>query len=275
MPIFEGTRSFLPFGLNTRTCLAAGLAILFNLAPVYAQDLRIRIAVGEWPPYFSETAEGYGTYAKVVTRAFELEGLQVEYGFFPWNRALLETKDGRWPVSAGWGITEDRKPYFHFCDPVLTEREQFFHSTDRPVRAASFDDFEGLSIGVLHGAAMGEDMDRLVAEDKVTIFRQSTLEDLFKMLRVGRVNLVMGNELVAADAISAVFTQGEVEKYQPLEDVDVRWDYRVIVSKQLKSGRELCSRFNSGLRKLRQTGEYDRLFKHGSSETSDLDNGSS
>ena len=275
MPNFEWIKTSSPFSFTKRKFLAAGLVFVLNLGPAAAQDLLVRVAVGEWPPYFSETAEGYGTYAQVVTRAFELEGMKVEYGFFPWNRALLETKEGRWPVSAGWGITEERKPYFHFCDAVLTEREQFFHSRKRPVSAKTMEDFDGLSIGVLHGAALGEDMDRLVAEHKVTIFRQNTLEDLFKMLRVGRVDLVPGNEFVAGDALTAVFTPAEAEEYEALTDVAVEWDYRVIVSRKLKNGQELCQRFNRGLEALRASGEYEQLFNHGPSQGSDVEDGSS
>ncbi len=240
--------------------LAAGISLLLLSLPAFAQGGSVRIAVGEWPPYFSETADGYGTYAKVVTRAFEMEGISVEYGFFPWGRALVETKEGRWPVSAGWGITPDREPFFHFCDPVLTEREQFYFSTDRPVVARDWNDFTGLSVGALQGAALGEDMDRLVADGKVTIFRQGTLGGLLKMLRVGRVDLVMGNEFAAADAISTTFPPSETGKYIALEDVSVQWDYRVIVSKNMVEGEELCSRFNRALKALRHSGEFERLM---------------
>jgi len=254
--------------MELRLCV---LLVALFLSPVtLAQTAPVRIAVGEWPPYFSEEAEGYGTYAQVVTRAFELEGLDVQYGFFPWKRALLETQEGRWPVSAGWGRTDDREPYFHFCDPVLIQREQFFYSTDRPVNADSWEDLEGLSLGVIEGAALGEELDQLVAGDRVTIFRQSTLEDLMQMLAVGRVDLVMGNEKVARDAISNIVPPEVASKLLPLEEVEVQWDYRVIVSKMSQDGASLCERFNRGLKALQDSGEYERLLWPGR----DAENGS-
>lgn len=246
-----------------RTLLGGLIAAMpIGLAPTAspAAEEVIRVAVGEWAPYFSENADGYGTFAKVVTRAFELEGYRVEFGFFPWNRALLETKEGRWPVSAGWGMTRERQPFFYFCDPVLVEREQFFYSTDRPVSAKSWDDFAGLSLGIIEGAAVGEAVTQLIEEGKVTVFRQGTFQDLFTMLKVGRVDLVMGNEFVAADAIAQTFSPEEAKKYQALRDVAVEWDYRVIVSKKLENGEKLCGHFNRGLRLLQQNGEYERLL---------------
>jgi len=239
----------------------AVLLVGLLLSPVSgAQTPPIRIAVGEWPPYFSEEAEGYGTYAQIVTRAFELEGLEVQYGFFPWKRALLETQEGRWPVSAGWGKTDDREPYFYFCDPVLIQREQFFYSTDRPIDAESWQDFEGLSVGVIEGAALGDELDQLVADGSVSIYPQSTLEDLIEMLAVGHVDLVMGNENVAKDAISRAVSPQERSKFVALDSIDVQWDYRVIVSKMAEDGALLCERFNRGLKALRDSGEYDRLL---------------
>lgn len=255
----RATIALRPIRFTQLTALITGL-LLTLLLTVASHAQSVRIAVGEWPPYFSESAEGFGTYAQVVTRAFELEGLEVEYGFFPWKRALLETQEGRWPVSAGWGKTADRAPYFHFCDPVLIQREQFFFSTDRPVQAETWPELEGLSLGIIEGAALGEQLDRLVSEDKVTIFRQSTLEDLVQMLAVGRVDLVMGNENVARQAIATAVPPGEAAKLVPLEALDVQWDYRVIVSRMAENGALLCERFNRGLEALRDSGEYDRLL---------------
>ncbi|MHA7773744.1 substrate-binding periplasmic protein [Roseibium sp. M-1] len=239
------------------TALLLSLPFL-QISPATANP--VRIAVGEWPPYFSEEATGFGTYAQVVTKAFELEGLDVEYGFFPWKRALLETQEGRWDASAGWGRTSEREPFFHFCDAVLMEFEQFFYAVDRPVSAKDMSDLEGLSLGVIEGAALGEDLDRLVSKGTVTITRQATLEDLFIMLNVGRIDLVMSNGEVAADSISKAFQGGGAERFRPLTDVAVEWDYRVIVSKKIEKGEELCTRFNHGLKALRDSGEYDRLL---------------
>ncbi|MEE4010441.1 transporter substrate-binding domain-containing protein [Roseibium sp. FZY0029] len=234
--------------------------LILSIAPSSATTDTVKIAVGEWPPYFSENAEGYGTYAQVVTRAFELEGITVEYGFFPWKRALLQTQSGLWDASAGWGKTSEREPFFHFCDAVLAERELFFYAMDRPVEAQSLQDLSGLSLGIIDGAAMGEELEELVSSGQITVFHQSTLADLFKMLDVGRVDVVMGNEKVAADALASAFSGEETTRFKPLENVTVLWDYRVIVSKKIENGKELCTRFNRGLRKLQDSGEYDRLL---------------
>jgi len=247
--------------------------LLTQVSPARANP--VRIAVGDWPPYFSETAEGYGTYAQVVTRAFELQGLEVEYGFFPWKRALLETKKGRWDASAGWGRTAEREPFFHFCDAVLMEREQFFYAVARPVSASDISDLDGLSLGVIEGAALGEKLDKLVAEGSVTIYRQATMEDLFIMLNVGRVDLVMSNGKVASDAISKAFPQSEEERFRPLPEVAVDWDYRLIVSKRIDGGDDLCARFNRGLETLHDSGEFERLLWPDRTGDGSPDNGAS
>lgn len=237
------------------------LLLLVVTTPSRPAGQPLRIAVGEWPPYFSEDAPGSGSFAQVVAKAFALEGIEVEFGFFPWKRALLEVQEGRWQASAGWGRTPDREPYFHFCDPVLMQREQFFYYSDRPVAASRWSDLEGLSVGALAGAALGEPLEALAAQGSVTVYRQALLEDLFKMLRVGRVDLVMGNELVAAGAIASAVDPSEADKFAALEALDVQWDYRVIVSKKTPGGEAICKRFNDGLATLRKSGEYDRILR--------------
>ncbi len=39
----------------------------------------IRITTGEWPPYISESLPGYGVVSRIVTEAFKLENIRVEF----------------------------------------------------------------------------------------------------------------------------------------------------------------------------------------------------
>ncbi len=46
----------------------------------------IRLTNGEWQPYLSKDAPHHGFASHIVTEAFALVGVEVEYGFFPWKR---------------------------------------------------------------------------------------------------------------------------------------------------------------------------------------------
>ena len=50
----------------------------------------VRLSSGEWPPYTSENLPHFGLASRIVTEAFALKGITVEYGTFR-GRALLNS----------------------------------------------------------------------------------------------------------------------------------------------------------------------------------------
>ena len=76
-------------------CAAAhAFEVLAETQPATAPP-RVRLANGEWPPYTSLNLPNLGCDSQVVTEAFALEGIGVEYDFFPWARGtcLLQSSD--------------------------------------------------------------------------------------------------------------------------------------------------------------------------------------
>ncbi len=71
---------------------------------IWAEET-IRITNGEWPPSFSKDLKHGGVTSHVVPEAFALEGIKVEYGWFPWKRGLIMAKEGKWDAAIGWRKT--------------------------------------------------------------------------------------------------------------------------------------------------------------------------
>ncbi len=104
------------------------LIFFLAISPVGAKN-SIKITIGEWPPYLSKDLKYYGVVARIITEAFALEGLSVEYGFFPWKRAFVLAKNSQdWDGSAIWSVNEERKVFFIFSDPVMGKKMYFFIS---------------------------------------------------------------------------------------------------------------------------------------------------
>ena len=92
----------------------------------FAQET-IRITNGEWPPYLSEKLKHNGLASRIVREAFELEGIQVVYDFFPWNRSLMLAQTGEWDGTAVWLRSPEREQEFYISDPVVQSTYVFFH----------------------------------------------------------------------------------------------------------------------------------------------------
>jgi polar amino acid transport system substrate-binding protein len=80
---------------------------------VLAED-EVVFATGEYPPYLSESADGFGTSAKIVTEACRRANLKLTLKFMPWSRAEHDTLQGKYIASVAWGRTPDREKQFAY-----------------------------------------------------------------------------------------------------------------------------------------------------------------
>ncbi len=79
------------------TCLIASWILILGCGVAAAEmSNTIRLTNGEWQPYLSKDVPHFGIASHIVTEAFALVGVEVEYGFFPWARSMKLAKVGRW-----------------------------------------------------------------------------------------------------------------------------------------------------------------------------------
>lgn len=90
----------LLFQCNYRLCVA-GLFIL--LISINTKSETVKIATGDFPPWTSESLPHGGFINRVVSSAFKLSGVDVEFHYLPWKRALEATKVGQFHASSFWG----------------------------------------------------------------------------------------------------------------------------------------------------------------------------
>ncbi|MEE9297196.1 MAG: amino acid ABC transporter substrate-binding protein, partial [Phycisphaerae bacterium] len=79
------------------TWLVASWILILGCGVAAAQTSKtIRLTNGEWQPYLSKDSPHHGFASHIVTEAFALVGVEVEYGFFPWKRSFKLAKEGTW-----------------------------------------------------------------------------------------------------------------------------------------------------------------------------------
>ncbi|MCP4355461.1 MAG: amino acid ABC transporter substrate-binding protein, partial [Proteobacteria bacterium] len=66
--------------------------------------------------FTSQKLKKFGVYSDIVSKAFALEGIKVEYKFFPWARSYYTVKIGTMDGSLTWAPTEEKKRDVIFSD---------------------------------------------------------------------------------------------------------------------------------------------------------------
>ena len=183
--------------------MLAPLLVIYLAAGAIASDkpTKIRLTNGEWAPYQSENLPEYGAASALMTHAFAAVGIEVEYGFFPWNRAMILVERGAWDGTFMWVLTPERERIYLPSAPLFTLREVVFYSHDNPILAKKPEDLRGKIMGALDSSAFGAQFSSLVSDGSIYVARVRNNRQLFQMLAAGRIDFAPELETSGYDAV--------------------------------------------------------------------------
>jgi polar amino acid transport system substrate-binding protein len=235
------------------------------IADVYADTLRI--TNGEWEPFLSNYSYQYGLDSHIVTEAFKLEGVTVEWGFFPWQRASENVKDGKnWDASCCWWPDDETKKEFLVSDPITKTSFVFFHLKRYNFHWNSITDLQGIKIGGTSKYYYGKEFMDAIAAKALDVEFTSKDEFNYKKLLAGRIQIFPNDPSVGNAQIRNQLSPAEAEllTYSPKEfGIST---LHLIMSINNKRSEYFLDKFNKGLKKLKESGRYQQMLK-------DLENG--
>ena len=222
----------------------------------------VRLTNGEWPPFTSEKElQYYGILSRIVTEAFALEGITVEYGFYPWKRALVYAKDGDWDGSIGWAQGRaDLTPDFLFSDPIIVIPKAIFSLKSKPVTWNTMNDLQGKTIGVTAGYMYGEALEQARQAGKLKVEEVTRDEQNLKKLFAGRFDAFAMEIDTALYLLQTKFTPEEAAQIMYHPTILVEAPQCIIFSKTLAKSARLVEVLNRGLQRLKESGKYDQYI---------------
>ncbi len=225
----------------------------------YAQET-IRITNGEWLPYHSKELPSYGAGSKIVTEAFSLVGVKVEWGFFPWERGYKYAVQGEWDASIGWIKTLKREGEVLFSKPVYGGKWVFFHLRGINVDWNTVSDLKGVTIGATANYTYGEEFDTAEKEKVIYVERVPEEKQNFSKLLFGRIDIFAhamdGGYAVLRNSFSGSQANKVTHHPKPIQTVN----YHLVFTKNAKNKRML-KLFNKGLSDLYKSGKAKQYLK--------------
>lgn len=221
----------------------------------FASAERILLSNGHWPPYLCEQLPHYGVASRIVSEAFALEGVTVEWKFYPWARALHLARLGEVDGTAVWLRSPEREQHFFISDPVVDSQYLLFHRKDKPLDWQDIDDLARLRLGATTGYDYGEAFQQAEAEGRLQVRRQTSDDLGLRQLLAGRLDALPIDPVVAQFILHEQFSAEERAQItfhpRPLSIGSLH----LLLSRQVAGNAELMERFNLGLRQLRESGK--------------------
>jgi len=225
----------------------------------FAQET-IRLSSGEWPPYQSEHLKYNGVASRIVTEAFALAGVRVEYGYFPWARSLENAKTGEWDGTFLWFDTPERRKIFYISEPVLDIQYVFFHLRSEPFDWKNIGDLKGIFIGATVKYDYGKAFQSAEAAGTIKVERAPNDKVNFKKLLEGRIRIFPNDLDAGYEIINSNFTPEQARLFTYHKKPVRSAPHHMLFSKRIGRNRTMTERFNKGLKQLKSSGKIEQYL---------------
>ncbi|UUY06614.1 transporter substrate-binding domain-containing protein [Pseudomonas sp. J452] len=237
------------------------LLLLFALVfGCHLQAETIRLTNGEWSPYLGEKLPHHGVASRIVEEAFALQGVQVQWEFYPWARALRSAEKGKSDGAAVWLRSPEREQAFFISDPVVDSGYYLFHRKDQA--------FDWQQVGDLHGKRLGGAIDydygqafqQAESSGQLQVKRLSSEEQGLRMVLAGRLDAFPMDKVVAFDLLHSKFNSAE-RRQLSFHPLPLRSDsLHLLLSRKVAGNEAMLQRFNQGLQQLRDSGKVSQYL---------------
>ncbi|SDH68080.1 substrate-binding periplasmic protein [Pseudomonas panipatensis] len=239
-----------------RTLRCYALPLLLGLGAAQADTLHV--ATLDWAPYVSPDLPGQGLAARILSEALALNGDRAELVFLPWQRALNETREGRYDALMPAYLSAERSQDFYTSMPLLDSQLGFFHRRDHAIayQPGNLDSLRPYRIGVVRGYVNQAAFDQadFLQKDPVT----NDWQNLEKLLR-GRIDLAVADRYTGYHLLArnAPALREQLEFIEPPLEIKPLY---VLVPKIHGNGQALAASLDRSLRTLRQSGRLQQLI---------------
>jgi polar amino acid transport system substrate-binding protein len=222
---------------------------------------KIRITNGEWEPYLSNYSYQYGLDSHIVTEAFKLEGIDVEWGFFPWQRAYEYAKSGEyWDASCCWWPDDETKNEFVISDVITETSFVFYHLKSYKFTWDSLQDLKGVKIGATLKYHYGNDFMAAIEAKVLNVEYTSKDEFNYKKLLAGRIKIFPNDPSVGNAQIRSNLSLNEAKLITYNPKAFGESTLHLIMGKDNKRNKYFINKFNTGLKKLKASGRYQEMI---------------
>lgn len=239
--------------------------ILFSLTATlaFAEEKPITFAIGEWNPYTGEKLKNYGLATEIVSAACDSVGIKYKYTFYPWKRAENNVQDGVDFATFPFKRTSERIVKFNFSDTLFNSSYGILILKDHK-KTAGFKftepkDLAGFKVGIVAGT----DPIKLPVEKAGGVIEEvQNSEQNINKLESERIDFYIDDAAVIYQTLNRIYNETQAKKFTML---DKRFgdenEFQLMVSKTYPKSNEILSKFNEGLKKIKENGEYSKILK--------------
>lgn len=217
----------------------------------------ITLLSSTWHPFTSKNNPKKRLVETIVTEAFKMENINITIKYYPWERSKLYVKKGDEIATFPWWKTEKRdRDFILNKETILVEKEVFFHLKSLDFDWKNYNDLKKYKIG----ATIGYSHVKRLRDQGLELDIVDTEQLNFRKILFGRIDIYPSSLMVGYETIHSIFKPAKSDLFtnhpKPLSNGKM---YMMFSRKNPRS-QDLANKFDSGLRKLKKSGRYDKII---------------
>jgi len=220
----------------------------------------IAIATLEYHPWTGKNLKFNGFVNHVVSEAFRRKGYSVNFTYLPFERGVIETKDGQYSALSYVYWSKDREKEFYLSEPISEEKIVFFHLKSNPIKDwKTLDDLKNYKFGATRGYTYTKEFWEAVESKRLKADLTDNDMQNFKKLFAGRIDIFPSGLVNGISLLQKEFdaSKSHLLIYHPKPLSNITGHLAFTMSR--KNSESLLQIFNQGLAELKEDGLYDQF----------------
>lgn len=233
------------------------LAFWFALPAAGAQPVRL-VTGDNFSPYAGQVLPHGGMLTEVVQRAFAAAGKDTALSWMAWKRGYALTKLGEFDATFPYARSHEREQDYLYSALLYGDMRSVFARPGSDIDPGSPASFRGRTYCLPVGFLVYPQIGALQKEKALRVERPGSLADCARMLALGRVDFYIADRLSGDASLREAGVGGRVVRLaKPFEQAA----FYLLVPKSRPGAVDLIAGFNAGLKRLRESGEYERIVR--------------
>ncbi len=240
-------------------CRRIPLLLAIVCSPAALGEEVVHIGTGDWPPYVDQARSDKGALARLIRAVFAEAGYQTKLVFYPWDRNVLQLKQGALDAIMPYTCTAARRTFSHCSDPLVRGEMVLFHRKELDFDWLRIEDLRKFRIGTTLGYSYGPQFDEADRSGQLQILQNGKEQTNFRLLQLGRIDLHPQDRAVGYAILQSLFSAEERAHITHHPRSLAAEPLHVLFRKDDPRAAELRMAFNRSLRKFAERGDLARL----------------
>jgi len=221
----------------------------------------VTVSTLEYSPWTGKNLKDNGFVNHVITEAFQRKGYTVKYTYLPWQRAVIETKNGGFSALSYVYFSKDREKEFYLSDPINEEKIVLFHLKSNPIKDwKTLDDLKNYKFGATRGYTYTKEFWEAAESKRLKVDVTDSDTQNFKKLLVGRIDIFPSSLVNGYSILQKEFVVSKSDLISFHPKPLFKTTGHLAFTRSRKKSEDLLRIFNQGLAELKKEGLYDKFM---------------